>query len=107
MWLKATPHFAADEAAALTAIARHDRTLVPEVIDGGPGRLLLEHVPGGHNRDAPDDVIASVLGRFATVQAALAFPGRRTVQRCSTTACPTAATPPPRSAPCSTTACPS
>jgi phosphotransferase family enzyme len=72
VWLKATPHFATDEAAALTAIARHDPALVPAVIDGGPGRVLLEHVPGDHCRDAPDDVIADVLHRFARVQAALA-----------------------------------
>ena len=78
VWLKATPHFAADEAAALAAIARHDRTLVPDVVAGGPGRVLLEHVPGGHGHDAPDDVIANVLGRFATVQAALAPPDRAT-----------------------------
>lgn len=74
VWLKATPHFAADEAAALAAIARHDPTLVPDVVAAGPGRVLLEHVPGGHIRDAPDEVIASVLTRFAKVQVAIAPP---------------------------------
>jgi Ser/Thr protein kinase RdoA (MazF antagonist) len=74
VWLKATPHFAADEAVALAAIARHDPALVPDVVAAGPGRLLLEHVPGGHNLDAPDEVIANVLGRFAGVQAIVAPP---------------------------------
>lgn len=72
VWLKATPHFAADESAALAAIAAHDPALVPEVIASEPGRVLLTHVPGEHNRAAADDVIAAVLGRFARVQAALA-----------------------------------
>jgi hypothetical protein len=72
VWLKATPHFAADESVALAAIAGHDQTLVPHVIAGERGRVLLTHVPGSHNGDAPDDVIAAVVGRFATVQAALA-----------------------------------
>jgi hypothetical protein len=72
VWLKATPHFAADEAAAFAAIARHDPGLVPAVLAAGDHRVLLEHVPGDHGVDAPEPLVTSLLTRFAGVQSALA-----------------------------------
>ncbi|MEV0401796.1 hypothetical protein [Actinoallomurus sp. NPDC050550] len=46
VWLKATPHFAADEAAVIAAYARVDPGLVPTVLAAEPRRVLLEHLPG-------------------------------------------------------------
>jgi Ser/Thr protein kinase RdoA (MazF antagonist) len=72
VWLKATPHFAADEAAIIGAFARVDPGLVPPVIAAGRGRVLLEHLPGVDCWDAPVEVIVSVVSRLAAAQAAIA-----------------------------------
>jgi Ser/Thr protein kinase RdoA (MazF antagonist) len=72
VWLKATPHFAADEAAAIAMIGRHDAGLVPVVLAAGEHRMLLEHLPGEDCWQAPEPVVASAVGRFVAVQAALA-----------------------------------
>jgi hypothetical protein len=72
VWLKATPAFAADEAGVIAAFARVDPGLVPTLIATGPGRMLLEHVPGQDCWDATTETITSVIGRFVAAQAALA-----------------------------------
>lgn len=71
-WLKATPPFAADEARVIAAFARVDPTLVPPVIGAGPGRVLLEHLPGEDCWDAGPPVFTSAVQRLAAAQAALA-----------------------------------
>jgi phosphotransferase family enzyme len=72
VWLKATPRFAADEASVIAAFARVDPALVPSVIAAGPGRVLLEHLPGEDCWDASPEIIISAVSRLATAQAALA-----------------------------------
>jgi phosphotransferase family enzyme len=72
VWLKATPPFAADEASVIAALAGVDPSLVPPVIGAGPGRILLEHLPGEDCWDASPPVITSAVRRLATAQAALA-----------------------------------
>jgi phosphotransferase family enzyme len=74
VWLKATPHFASDEAAVITAFARHDPGLVPPVLAAGEHRMLLGHVPGGGNVAAPAEVVADMVGRLAAAQAVTAAP---------------------------------
>jgi len=71
-WLKATPSFAADEAAVLTAVARLDPGLVPGVLAAGERRMLLEHLPGEDCWDAGPEVIAAAVHRWVAAQAALA-----------------------------------
>jgi len=87
VWLKTTPHFASDEASVIAAFARVDPTLVPPVIGAGPGRVLLEHLPGEDCWDASPQVISSAVQRLVAAQAALAgqpagpepgWPDRRT-----------------------------
>jgi hypothetical protein len=46
VWLKTTPHFAADEAEVIAAFARLDPSLVPTIVHAGQRRILLEHLPG-------------------------------------------------------------
>ncbi|WP_345435086.1 aminoglycoside phosphotransferase family protein [Actinoallomurus vinaceus] len=72
VWLKATPHFAADEAAVIAAFARVDQGLVPTVLAAGPRRVLLEHLPGVDCWDAPAEIITSAVSRLVTAQAAIA-----------------------------------
>jgi hypothetical protein len=72
VWLKATPPFAADEAAVIAAFARVDPGLVPEVIASGEGRILLGHVPGDDCWDASAHTVATAVTRLARAQAALA-----------------------------------
>jgi len=72
VWLKATPRFAADEASVIAAFARVDPALVPSVIGAGPGRVLLEHLPGEDCWDASPEIVTSAVSRLATAQAALA-----------------------------------
>ncbi len=72
VWLKTTPRFAADEASAIAAFARADPTLVPPVIGAGPGRVLLEHLPGEDCWDASPQIIASAIQRMVAAQAVLA-----------------------------------
>ena len=72
VWLKATPRFAADEASVIAAFGRVDPALVPSVIGAGPGRVLLEHLPGEDCWDTSGPVIASAVGRLAAAQAVLA-----------------------------------
>jgi hypothetical protein len=74
VWLKATPSFAADEGAVMAAFARVDPGLVPVVLASGPGRVLLEHLPGVDCWDAPPEIITSAGTRLAAAQASLADP---------------------------------
>ncbi|MFG1682590.1 aminoglycoside phosphotransferase family protein [Nonomuraea sp. NPDC049269] len=74
VWLKTTPHFAADEGAVIGAFANLDPGLVPTVIAAGPGRVLLEHLPGEDCWDASAQAITSAVTRMVTAQAALAGP---------------------------------
>ena len=84
VWLKATPRFAADEASVIAAFARVDPALVPSVIGAGPGRVLLEHLPGEDCWDASPEIVTSAVSRLAAAQAALSgsspagLPDRRT-----------------------------
>jgi hypothetical protein len=71
VWLKVTPHFAADEAGVIAAFARHDPGLVPDVVAAGPRRILLEHLPGEDCWDASPEVITSAVRRLVAAQAAI------------------------------------
>ncbi|WP_307543645.1 aminoglycoside phosphotransferase family protein [Streptomyces sp. V3I8] len=78
VWLKATPHFAADEAEVIAAFARIDPGLVPTVLGSADGYVLMEHVPGEDCWRASARTAASGARRFAAAQAALAErPGER------------------------------
>jgi hypothetical protein len=72
VWLKLTPAFASDEPAAIAAFASVDPALVPPVIGAGPGRMLLDHLPGEDCWDAPSEIITSAVQRLVAAQAALA-----------------------------------
>ncbi|MDP4502565.1 aminoglycoside phosphotransferase family protein [Nonomuraea turcica] len=72
VWLKATPHFATDEAAVIGAFAALDPGLVPTVVASGPRRVLLEHLPGEDCWDAPVEIIDSAVTRLSAAQAGLA-----------------------------------
>ncbi|MEU4226713.1 aminoglycoside phosphotransferase family protein [Nonomuraea sp. NPDC026600] len=72
VWLKTTPHFAADEGAVIGAFANLDPGLVPTVKAAGPGRVLLEHLPGQDCWDASPQAITSAVTRMVAAQAALA-----------------------------------
>ncbi|MFF3906182.1 aminoglycoside phosphotransferase family protein [Streptomyces sp. NPDC001848] len=72
VWLKATPRFATDEAAAVGAFARVDAGLVPTVIGRGEHRMLMAHVPGEDCWDASPETVTAVTGRFVAAQTALA-----------------------------------
>jgi len=72
VWLKTTPGFAADEASVIAAFARVDPALVPPVIGAGPGRVLLDHLPGQDCWDAPARIITSAVPRLVAAQATLA-----------------------------------
>ncbi|PZG24566.1 aminoglycoside phosphotransferase family protein [Spongiactinospora gelatinilytica] len=77
-WLKALPPFSADEAAAIAAFAGADPGLVPTVIAAGPGRILLEDLPGVDGWNAPGEALASAVTRLVAAQATLggsAVPG--------------------------------
>ncbi|MFF3514892.1 aminoglycoside phosphotransferase family protein [Streptomyces sp. NPDC002573] len=72
VWLKATPHFAADEAATVRAFARVDPGLVPILLGGGERRILMEHIPGEDCYGASSGTVAAVMERFVAAQASLA-----------------------------------
>ncbi|MEU3791399.1 aminoglycoside phosphotransferase family protein [Streptomyces fructofermentans] len=74
VWLKATPHFAADEPAVIAAFARIDPGLVPRVLGSAERRLLMEHIPGEDCWQASAGTAASGVRRFVAAQAALAAP---------------------------------
>jgi hypothetical protein len=74
VWLKAIPPFAEPEPAALAAIAEVDPDLVPAVLASAPGRLLLADTPGIDCWDAPADVVANAVHRFATAQSRIGQP---------------------------------
>ncbi|WP_053170963.1 phosphotransferase [Streptomyces sp. SBT349] len=71
VWLKATPRFAADEAAVIAAFARADPGLVPALVGAGERRVLLEHLPGEDHWGAAEEVATGVLRRLVAAQAAL------------------------------------
>ncbi|MFE7763183.1 aminoglycoside phosphotransferase family protein [Streptomyces sp. NPDC057438] len=75
VWLKATPRFAADEAAAIAAFAGVDTDLVPRVLASGERRVLLEHIPGEDCWTADAATVEAGVRRFVAAQAALS--GRR------------------------------
>jgi hypothetical protein len=64
VWLKTTPHFAADEADVIAAFARLDPSLVPTIVDAGERRILLGHLPGEDCWDASAEIITSGVHRF-------------------------------------------
>ncbi|MEW1848228.1 aminoglycoside phosphotransferase family protein [Nonomuraea angiospora] len=72
VWLKATPHFAGDEAAVIGRFAALDPSLVPTVVASGPRRVLLEHLPGEDCWDASVEIIDSAVTRLVAAQARLA-----------------------------------
>ena len=72
VWLKATPAFAADEAAALTAVGAIDPGLVPTVLAAGDHRFLLADVPGRDGWHPTDASIRAAMLRWVAAQAALA-----------------------------------
>ncbi|MBE1582498.1 aminoglycoside phosphotransferase family protein [Nonomuraea angiospora] len=72
VWLKATPHFAVEEAAVIGMFAALDPSLVPTVVASGPGRVLLEHLPGEDCWDAPVEIVDSAVTRLVAAQARLA-----------------------------------
>jgi Phosphotransferase enzyme family len=72
VWLKATPSFAADEAAAITALAGTDPSLVPGIVAAGEHRILLEHLPGADCWNVAPEIIDSAVHRFVAAQATLA-----------------------------------
>ncbi|MEU9782004.1 aminoglycoside phosphotransferase family protein [Streptomyces phaeochromogenes] len=73
VWLKATPHFASDEAEVIAAFAHVDPGLVPTVLASAGGRVLMEHIPGEDCWKASADTAASGVRRFVAAQAALAL----------------------------------
>ncbi|MFF1450391.1 aminoglycoside phosphotransferase family protein [Streptomyces sp. NPDC058274] len=72
VWLKTTPHFAADEPTVIGAFAAVDRGLVPAVLGAGDRRMLMEHIPGEDCWGASAETVQAVVGRFVAAQAALA-----------------------------------
>lgn len=75
-WLKATPPFAADEAAAIGLLGAVDPGLVPRVLASAPGRVLLADVPGEDLWNATDAQVTSTITRFVAAQARAAVAGR-------------------------------
>ncbi|MER5406328.1 aminoglycoside phosphotransferase family protein [Streptomyces sp. NPDC002769] len=75
VWLKATPRFAADEAAAIAAFARVDTGLVPVLIGSGERRVLMEHVPGVDCWQPSAETVGAAMERIVAAQAALAEQG--------------------------------
>ncbi|MFD8417800.1 aminoglycoside phosphotransferase family protein [Streptomyces sp. NPDC059466] len=75
VWLKATPRFAADEAAVITAFARVDTGLVPVLLASGERRILMEHVPGVDCWQPSAATVGAAMERFVAAQAALAEQG--------------------------------
>lgn len=71
VWLKATPHFAADEGAVVTALAGADPSLVPVLLGRGPGRILMEHVPGEDCWGASPGTATAAMKRLVAAQTAL------------------------------------
>ncbi|MGW5665888.1 phosphotransferase family protein [Streptomyces sp. NPDC003758] len=71
VWLKATPRFAADEAAVADVFARVDAGLTPAVVGRGERRMLMEHVPGEDCWGASADTVTAVMQRFVAAQAAI------------------------------------
>ncbi|SHN42493.1 aminoglycoside phosphotransferase family protein [Cryptosporangium aurantiacum] len=70
-WLKATPPFAADEAAAIGLLREVDAGIVPRVLASAPGRLLLADVPGEDLWNASETQVTSTITRFVAAQAAV------------------------------------
>jgi hypothetical protein len=72
VWLKATPAFAADEAAALTVFGAIDPGLVPTVLAAGEHRVLLADVPGRDGWHPDEATIRAAVHRWVAAQATLA-----------------------------------
>ena len=72
VWLKALPHFAADEAAVIRRVAEVDASLVPSVLAAAPGRLLMTEAAGSDCWEPTLETIEAVLPRWVAVQATLA-----------------------------------
>ncbi len=71
VWLKATPHFASEEATVIAAFAEVDAGLVPTVLGSGERRVLLEHIPGEDCWAADAATVEAGVRRFVAAQAAL------------------------------------
>ncbi|MPY59018.1 aminoglycoside phosphotransferase family protein [Streptomyces spongiae] len=72
VWLKATPHFAADEASVIGAFAQVAPGLVPTVLGVGERRVLLDHIPGEDCWGASPETAQAGVRRFVAAQAELA-----------------------------------
>ncbi|MEU3650108.1 phosphotransferase [Lentzea sp. NPDC034063] len=72
VWLKAVPPFFADEGAVIKTVAAHDPTLVPEVLAGAPGRVLLSQADGANCWQLTAEQVDDVVPRWVAVQHALA-----------------------------------
>ncbi|WP_228121157.1 aminoglycoside phosphotransferase family protein [Streptomyces fagopyri] len=72
VWLKATPRFAADEAAAISAFARVDTGLVPVLVGSAERRVLMEHIPGVDCWQPSAETIGAAMERMVAAQVALA-----------------------------------
>lgn len=77
VWLKTTPHFAADEAAVVSAFARVAPGLVATLLGSGEHRMLMEHIPGKDCWGPSSDTVAAVMDRFVAAQVALSAPATR------------------------------
>ncbi|MEV6279637.1 aminoglycoside phosphotransferase family protein [Nocardia sp. NPDC051832] len=71
LWLKATPHFAADEAAVIAGFAATDPSLVPRVLARGDRRILMDDIPGQDCTTAAPATVHAVITRFVAAQATL------------------------------------
>ncbi|MFF4351122.1 aminoglycoside phosphotransferase family protein [Streptomyces sp. NPDC001530] len=72
VWLKTTPHFAADESTVVGAFAQVAPGLVATLLGCGEHRMLMEHIPGEDCWQASSDTVSAVVGRFVAAQVALA-----------------------------------
>ncbi|MET8413826.1 aminoglycoside phosphotransferase family protein [Streptomyces sp. NPDC005195] len=75
VWLKATPRFAADEAAVISAFARVGTGLVPVLLGSGERRVLMEHIPGVDCWGPSAETVGAAMERVVAAQAALAEQG--------------------------------
>jgi len=74
VWLKTTPHFAADEPRVIAAFAAVDPNLVPPVLAAGERRMLLANLPGQDCWHPDEATISSAIPRFVAAQSALDTP---------------------------------
>ena len=69
VWIKQVPAFFAHEPAVLRWLGTPAPELVPRILAGEDGRMLLDHVPGEDRFGAPADEIALMLQDLHRIQA--------------------------------------